>query len=175
MAGAETRGTRGRAFRKGAHTLKHGMLKHGTLKHVYVFATITFASLLLQMKGKMLARVSYNKQRSTLKDVEAMLRCCYLTLLGVKNIQLGTDETPERWLLVICINYSRVEGANSASIKPERVIFFSKAGSKSGTTCANFKEESRDWPMNSCFSAIISLVHLVIIRKTGGAALSHSI
>ena len=39
-------------------------------------------------------------------------------------MQLGTDETPERWVPVICVNYSRVEGANIAHIKPARVLSF---------------------------------------------------
>ena len=67
-----------------------------------------------QIKGELLARVSYNERRSTLKD----------------------------------INYSRVEGANIAHIKPARVLsFFSKAGTCS--TCGTFKEERRGWPMDS--------------------------
>ena len=45
-----------------------------TLMHAYGLATITFASLLFQIKGEMLARVSYNERWFTLKDVEAMLR-----------------------------------------------------------------------------------------------------
>ena len=44
-------------------------------------------------------------------------------------MQLGTDETPERWVLVICIKYGRVEGANIAHINPARVLFIAKLGS----------------------------------------------
>ena len=39
-----------------------------------------FPSLLSQITGEMLVRVSYNERRYTLKDVEAILRRCYPTL-----------------------------------------------------------------------------------------------
>ena len=94
-------------------------------------------------------------------------------LIGVEDVQLGSDETPAGWVLVICINYSRVEGFNIAPIKPWQ-FSFSKAGTYS--TCGNFNEERRDWPKDCyCFTAINPLVHLAISRKTGAAVLARSI
>ena len=44
--------------------------------------------------------------------------------IAVENVQLSMDETSERCVLVICINYSWVDGANITPIKPVRVLFF---------------------------------------------------
>ena len=45
-----------------------------------------------------LAKSSYNEPLKTLKEVEAFLRRCYLTL-EIEEVQLGTYEV-KRWMIV---------------------------------------------------------------------------
>ena len=38
--------------------------------------------------------------------------------LGIKDMQLSMDETPKQWMVVTCIHYSKVEGADITLTKP---------------------------------------------------------
>ena len=68
-----------------------------------------------------LAKSSYDEPLKTLKDVEAFLRRCYPTL-EIEEVQLGTYEV-NRWMIVCCVKYSEVVGANIGPVKPVRMVF----------------------------------------------------